>query len=531
MTRKLVFHALDWVSSHLWFSDIAVALLGLFIFSCILQRLTNKGPMLWPMIGIIPSLVLHINDIYDWVTKWLIKTGGTFHYRGMWMVGAYGVVTSNPSNIEYMLKTRFKYFPKGKYYRERFHDLLGDSIFNADDELWKDQRRIASSEPHASRFAKYSLHTMQDLVHQKLLHLIEKLANSGDRIDLQEVLLRFTFDNTCTVAFGADPGCLAPDLPEVPFAKGFEEATELTTFRFLAPPFIWKPMKFFGVGSQKRLKKAVLTVHDFVEQMVADRRMELSKIGTVDDRSDLLLRFMQIKNPDNQGEKIQFSYTFLRDFCISFILAGRDTSSVALAWFFWLIHKNPQVESKILCEINEILSHRNSTKEEPTDVVFTMEELKKMVYLQVALSESLRLYPSVQIDFKEALEKDVFLDGAVVEQGAQVFFCAYSMARMESIWGKDCLEFKPERWIKDGQFMSENQFKYVVFNGGPRLCVGREKVCIHADEDGVKVVEGHNVVPKITTTLHMKDGLLVTFKSKVEAKPGRHYLKSGFNGA
>ncbi|KAK9276423.1 hypothetical protein L1049_005956 [Liquidambar formosana] len=146
---------------------------------------------------------------------------------------------------------------------------------------------------------------MQDLVHQKLLHLIEKQENSGDCIDLQEVLLRFTFDNICTVAFGADPGCLAPDLPEVPFAKAFEEATELTTFRFLVPPFIWKPMRFFGVGSQKRLKEAVRTVHDFVEQMVADRRIELSKIGTVDDRFDLLSRLMQIKNPDNQVKVVE----------------------------------------------------------------------------------------------------------------------------------------------------------------------------------------------------------------------------------
>ncbi|KAK9277649.1 hypothetical protein L1049_007195 [Liquidambar formosana] len=522
MTQEIVFHALDWVSSHSCFSDLAVALLGLFIFSYVLQRLTNKGPTIWPVIGIIPSLILHINDVYDWVTTSLIKTGGTFYYRGMWMSGTYGVITSNPANIEYMLKTRFKYFPKGKYYRERFHDLLGDGIFNADDELWKEQRRIANSEMHAGRFVDYSLHTIQDLVHHKLLQVIAKLADSGDCIDLQEVFLRFTFDNICTLTFGVDPGCLALDLPEVPFAKAFEEATELSTLRFLVPPFIWKPMKFFGVGSQKRLKEAVRTVHDFVEQMVANRRIELRKVGSMYDRSDLLSRLIESKNPDHQGEKNHFSNTFLRDFCISFILAGRDTSSVALAWFFWLIHKNPQVESKILSEINEILSHRNSSKEEPTDVVFTKEELKKMVYLQAALSESLRLYPSVQIDFKEALEKEVFPDGTVVEKGAQVYFCAYSMGRMESIWGKDCLEFKPERWMKDGQFVNENQFKYAVFNGGPRLCVGKKFAYMQMKmvaasillRYSVKVVEGHNAVPKLTTTLYMKNGLLVTLKRR-----------------
>uniref|UniRef100_A0A7N2L877 Cytochrome P450 n=1 Tax=Quercus lobata TaxID=97700 RepID=A0A7N2L877_QUELO len=446
--RNPVFSSIQWLYTHFCW-EVSISLLVLTILSCILQRLTNKGPMLWPVMGILPSVFLHINNIYDWTTRSLIKAGGTFHFRGMWMEGFYGIMTAVPSNIEYMLKTKFKNFPKGKHYKERFYDLLGNGIFNADDQLWKEQRRIAISEMHSSRFVEYSVQTMQDLVHQRLLKLLEKLVESRDSFDLQEVLLRFTFDNICTAALGIDPGCLALDLPEIPFAKAFEEATEFTLLRFLVPSFVWKVMRLLEVGYEKRLKKAIKIVNDFSEKIVTDRKNELVKFGSLNDHSDLLSR---------------------------------------------LIEDSDQVE-----------------------------ELRKMVYLQAALSESLRLYPPAPFDFKEFIGDDVFPDGTMIRKGSQIVYCIYSMARMESIWGKDCLEFKPERWLKDGQFVSENQFKNVAFNAGPRLCLGKKFAYMQMKMIAasillryeVKVVEGHKVDPKLTTTLYMKHGLLVTIKPRL----------------
>ncbi|KAB1213128.1 Cytochrome P450 86B1 [Morella rubra] len=515
MRIKLALSSFQWLDSRLCW-EVTMSLLALFIFSCILQKLTHKGPMSWPIMGIIPSVFLHINNIYDWVTESLIEAGGTFHFRGVWMGGYYGIVTLDPSNIEYMLKTKFKNFPKGTYYRERFYDLLGNGIFNVDDELWKEQRRIATSEMHSRRFVQHSFQNMNDLVHQKLLRVVQKLVESGVSFDFQEVLFRFTFDNICTVAFGVDPGCLSLDLPEVPFATAFEEAAELTLVRFIVPPFVWKPMRYFGIGYEKRLKEAIKIVHHFAEKTLARRKNDRIESN---DRSDLLSRLIEHSEVEKRGD---FSDKLLRDFCISFILAGRDTTSVALAWFFWLVDKNPEVENRILCETNDILGHRKCHTD-LDNVVFTVEELEKMVYLQAALSESLRLYPSVPIDFKEAIEEDVLPDGTMVRSGARVFYSLFSMARMESIWGKDCLEFKPERWIKDGQFVTESQFKYPVFNAGPRLCLGKKFAYLQMKMVAVsillrfqvKVVEGHKVDPKLTTTLYMKHGLRVTLKPRL----------------
>lgn len=107
--------------------------------------------------------------------------------------------------------------------------------------------------------------------------------------------------------------------------------------------------------------------------------------------------FMRLRDENDQP----YSDKFLRDICVNFILAGRDTSSVALAWFFWLLTKNPEVEAKIVDEIRRIVKERGEPEKEGGELIFRPEEVKKMEYLQAALSEALRLYPSVPVDHKE----------------------------------------------------------------------------------------------------------------------------------
>ncbi|KAL1808226.1 hypothetical protein ACET3Z_025216 [Daucus carota] len=497
--------------------DVAFSLFCLFVFSSLVQKLTAKGPMLWPVFGIFPSLIMHSNCLHEWITKALIDNRGTIPFRGLALGGSRGIVTADPVKIEYMLKSKFHNFPKGRYYRERFSELLGEGIFNADDQSWKHQRQAAATVMHSVRFVEYSTESMQDLVHKKLLKVLENLVESKVCIDLQELLLRFTFDNICVAAFGVDPGCMSIGLPDVPFAKAFEEATESTLCRFMVPPFVWKALKFFDLGFERRLKESVKVVHDFAAKTVQERKKELAAQDqdiNLDEKFDLLSRLVSLEKGGKNG---YFSDKLLEDFCISFILAGRDTSSVGLAWFFWLVSIHPHVEKNILQEIHDILCLRQQKDVKNSNIIFTTDELHKMVYLQAALSESLRLYPPVPFDFKEVLEDDVFPDGTTVKSGDKVLYSIFSMARMESVWGSDCREFKPERWIKEGAFVSENPFKYAVFNGGPRLCVGKKFAYTQMKmvtasvlaRYSIQVVEGFEVAPKTTTTLYMKNGLMV----------------------
>ncbi|CAF2056257.1 unnamed protein product [Brassica napus] len=457
-------------------------LLALFAFIAIhsLRQKKHYGLPVWPFLGMLPSLAFGLRgNIYEWLTDILSRQNGTFHFRGPCFSSLNSTITCDPRNVEHLLKNRFSAFPKGSYFRDNLRDLLGDGIFNADDETWQRQRKTASIEFHSAKFRQLTTHSLYELVHKRLLPVLEASVKTSS-IDLQDVLLRLTFDNVCMIAFGVDPGCLGPDQPVIPFAKAFEDATEAAVCRFVMPTCVWKLMKCLNLGTEKMLKESIKGVDDFADEFIRTRKKEMSLEGESTKRSDLLTVFMGLR--DEKGGS--FSDKFLRDICVNFILAGRDTSSVALSWFFWLLEMNPEVEEKIMVEMCKILRQRDDNgKGAKVDYepVFGPEEIKKMNYLQAALSEALRLYPSVPVDHKEVQEDDVFPDGTILKKGEKVIYAIYAMGRMEAIWGKDCREFRPERWLRDGRFMSESAYKFTAFNGGPFI-LSRQRFCLLSDE-------------------------------------------------
>ncbi|CAL1370337.1 unnamed protein product [Linum trigynum] len=105
----------------------------------------------------------------------------------------------------------------------------------------------------------------------------------------------------------------------------------------------------------------------------------------------------------------------------------------------------------------------------------TDKALEKMHYLHAAITETLRLYPAVPVDAKVCFSDDTFPDGFSVMKGDMVAYQPYAMGRMKAIWGDDCEQYKPERWLNDkGVFQPESPFKFTAFQAGPRICLGKE---------------------------------------------------------
>ncbi|KAL5226553.1 hypothetical protein ABZP36_014818 [Zizania latifolia] len=459
----------------------------------------------YPVVGTLPDIVKNRDRFLEWSTGVMKRSPThTMSFKALGLTG--GVLTASPANVEHILKTNFGNYPKGELSVSTLEDLLGHGIFNSDGEQWLWQRKAASYEFNKRSLRNFVVDTVRFEVVDRLLPLLERAGRDGRTLDVQDVLERFAFDNICHVAFGEDPACLAEENMEATqsreFMRACNDAQTAVMARFMSPvKSLWRVKRLFNMQPERRMREALATIHGYAERIVRERRVR-GDAGLAH-RDDFLSRFAAAGEHSDES---------LRDVVTNLLLAGRDTTSSALTWFFWLVSGRPDVEDKIVQEVRAV-RRASST----SGATFSIDELRDMQYLHAAITESMRLYPPVSMDTQSCKEDDFLPDGTFVGKGWLVTYCTYAMARVEDIWGADCEEFKPERWLDEaGAFRPESPFKYPIFHAGPRMCLGKEMAYIQMKSVVACVLErfslryaggeGHPGLV-LWATLRMKGGL------------------------
>ncbi|XP_010437945.1 PREDICTED: alkane hydroxylase MAH1-like [Camelina sativa] len=467
----------------------------------------------WPVLRMLPALLRALHRIYDYSVKILEISNLTFPFKGPRFAGMDMLVTVDPANIHHIMTSNFSNYIKGPAFQDVF-DVFGDGIITTDLELWKTLRKSYQAVLHRQEFQRFSMSTMTRKLKDGLVPLLDHFAEKGTTVDLQDVFGRFTFDIILILVTGSDPRSLSIEMPEDEFSKALDDVGEGILYRHVKPRFLWKLQNWVGFGEEKKMTKANATFDRVCAKYISGKREEMKRSQGVIDKSnveseDILTSFIKL---DTTKYKLLNTSDdkFLRDNILTFIIAGRDTTASALSWFFWLLSENPKVVAKIRQEvINTDLSRTGNGQ----------ENLDKLVYLQGALCEALRLYPPVCFGRKSPIKSDVLPSGHKVDANSNIVICLYALGRMRAVWGEDALEFKPERWITEsGGIKHEPSFKFLSFNAGPRTCLGKHialnqmkivAVEILQNYD-IKVVEGQKIEPVLGIILSMKHGLRIT---------------------
>ncbi|KAK4484911.1 hypothetical protein RD792_007512 [Penstemon davidsonii] len=455
----------------------------------------------------LPGVLQNSHRLHEYATQVLIASGGTFEFKGPWFCNSDMLVTCDPANIHHIFSKNFSNYPKGPEFRKIF-EILGDGIFNADYGLWELHRKTTLSLMSRPKFYSFLEKTIWDKIETGLLPVLENVFKNGIDVDLQDIFQRFSFDSICVLVLEDDPKSLSIDLPYVPCEKAFSVAIEPLLHRHIIPETIWRIQKWLKIGNEKKLIEAGKAFDEFLYPRV-------SLEGEQDGDLNLLMAFTKAYKGSSRERLVDF----LRDTSLNLLFAGRDTTSTSLTWFFWLIAINPLAEIKILEEIESKLHVKKGDKWR----FFNIEESHKLVYLHGALCESLRLFPPVALEHKAPIRSDILPSGHYLHENKKVIFSFFSVGRMETVWGKDCLEFKPERWITErGGIKHEPSYKFPAFNAGPRTCLGKEMAFIQMKMVAatilyhykIQLVEGHPVLPRDSIILQAKHGLRVRLSKR-----------------
>ncbi|KAK0595804.1 hypothetical protein LWI29_010166 [Acer saccharum] len=352
-------------------------------------------------------------------------------------------------------------------------DLLGEGIFNVDGEKWHHQRKLTSYE-----FSNKTLRDFSNVVSKtnaiKLAQILADQAAASNRsIDIQDLFEKATLDSTFKVIVGVELDVMCGTFEEgIRFSDSLDAARSLIAHRPV--DVFWKIKRFLNIGSEALLRKFIKEVDEFVyktlKSKIEEQVQNSSSHGDhgiqMKKSEDVLSRFLEAKQTNTK---------YLRDMIINLVMAGKDTTSAALSFFFYMMCKHPDIQEKIAKEVIEATQVNQNSSFDELAANVNENTLDKMQYLHAALTETLRLYPPVPADGKVCFSDDTMPDGFKVDKGDLVIYLPYAMGRMEFLWGNDAQEFRPERWLgESGRFHPESPFKFTTFQAGPRICLGKE---------------------------------------------------------
>ncbi len=408
-----------------------------------LARNLPPGPKRRPVVG---NLLAYSRDPLGFLTRCAREYGDVVR---LGFPGPPAYLISQPEHVEYVLVKNNRNFVRDRYTRAELR-ILGNGLLVNEGDSWRRQRRLA----------------------QPAFHRAE--------------MMRLTLEIVAKTLFDADISREAEGVGRsmgVIMARSSDQGNNV--FLRMLPDSLPTP-------GNLAYRRATRRLDGLIHALVEERR----RSGV--DAGDLLSMLLRAEDEDGGG----MSDEQLRDEAMTIILAGHETTAIALSWTWYLLGTHPEVEARLSAELEEVLGGRAPT----------VEDLPRLRYADAVIKESMRLYPPAWAVGREALE-DCEIGGYHVPAGTQMFISQYVIQRDGRFFdGPET--FDPDRW-RDGSTEDLPPYAYFPFGGGPRLCIGSgfakmEAVLLLAtvaQRFRLEPVSERPPVPQPSITLRPRDGI------------------------
>ena len=397
------------------------------------------------------------------------------------ILSRHGYLITNPRDVRHVLQDNARNYHKSPIYH-KLRLSIGDGLLTSEDDFWLRQRRIAQPAFHRPRIA-----ALADVMAQATREVAARwdgIAAAGRPVDLADEMMRLTRTVVLRALLGGDLG---------PFADRVDRAWTILNEHIGASFWSLGLTDRLPTPSKRRFEAARAVLRGAVEYIIAERRRHPS------DRADLLSMLMSSRDEET-GEGMTDEQ--LRVEVTTFLLAGQETTSLALTWTWYLLSQHPEAQERLDAEVDAALDGR------PPEFA----DLAMMPYARMVIDEALRLYPPAWGFSRQALAEDE-LGGFRLPRGWLAFVIPYVLHRLPAYW-EDPERFDPERFSPE-RSADRPKFVYLPFGAGPRQCIGNHFALIEAhivvttlaQRFRLRLVPHHPVEPWPLITLRPRFGM------------------------
>jgi len=342
-------------------------------------------------------------------------------------------------------------YPKSGIMLRMLRPAVGDSLFTSEGDSWRRQRRTV-----APVFAQRNVTALAPMMTATAERTAERLARSGGQPEIVAEMLSATFDVICDVALSGREH-FDVELYGRAIIRYMETVGRASVLDFLhVPNWMPRPGAVLGKGS-------VRTMHAMVSRAIEERRRALAgaagagrakgAAGAADDLLDHMLKAEDAETgrrmtPEELLHNMQF-----------FIVAGHETTALALSWSLLLLAGDPEAQERCRAEARAALG----------DAPAGAEHIALTPYVGQVIEEAMRLYPPVGLLARNVRRADV-LAGRRIMPNDTLFLPIFALHR-HRMWWDDPDAFDPENFAP-GKAAQRDRYVYLPFGAGPRVCVG-----------------------------------------------------------
>lgn len=343
-----------------------------------------------------------------------------------------------PNHIKHVFRTNVLNYPKSVQY-DALRPILGEGIFVSEGDVWTRQRRLLAPEFRENAVARFV---------QPIVECAERLFTEWDQavgrrpVDFSEDMMRLTLWIIGRAMFKSEFLQEAETI-----GHSLEVCLAHATLQMLSAGLYkdWLPTR-----GNLEARKAEKAMNDAIRELI--RRGRSGDLGT----QDVLSRMMQAKDSETGT---MMSDKQLLDETKSLVLAGHETTSLALSWTYYVLAQHPDIEEKLVEEAMRVLGDRTPLA----------QDVPKLVYARQVFLEVMRLYPPVPGVSRNAVVEDE-VEGIKVPAGQLVLVSPYATHRHPEYW-REPNRFDPDRF-SEKRIGDIEPYSYMPFLLGRRQCLG-----------------------------------------------------------
>jgi cytochrome P450 len=432
------------------------------------------GPKGLPLLGNLVDIARDVLRFYD---EWSRQYGDVVALR---LAAWPAILVNNPEYIEHVLVKNHRNFIKFPFFFRHVRAIFGKGLLTSEREVWHRQRRLMAPAFHDRRLAGYG---------EAIVRLTERMLDNwrvGELRNIHADMMALTLAIAAKTFFDAE---VESEVAEI--SQAFNAITDEIAVRFRLP---FRIPDAVPIPGNIRYARGVRRIDRLVNRIIRERRQHGG------DRGDLLSMLMMAV--DDEGRPM--SEQQLRDEVITLLLAGHETTALALSWTWYLLSQNPDVDAKLSSELRHVLGGRAPT----------VSDLPQLSFTTQVVTEAIRLYPPVWGFGREAVG-DFEIGGYTIPKGTTIIISPWVLHRNPRHFDRP-MEFQPERWSGD-LARQLPRFAYIPFGGGPRICIGNRFAMMEsalilatiARRFGLECPTGYLAVPFPSITLRPKKGIPV----------------------